>query len=113
VFSHRTPTAASEKAGPILKSCLSTLPITLPSAENFHAQAAAFDDAFQRANRNRLAAVHGHNHLPSVFVSPFLVAARLTDTEETMPAQNFNDFFGVTDWKPPAHGTASSSSLES
>jgi len=79
----------------------------------FRVQAAAFDDAFQRANRNRLAAVHGDDDLPAVFVPPFLVAARLTDAEKTVQAQNFDDFLGVADWIPPAHGTASSTSLES
>jgi hypothetical protein len=67
---------------------------------------------FQRANRNWFAAVHGHDYLPPVFVPPFLVAARLGDAHEAVPAQNFDHFIGVADWKPPAYGMASSISFE-
>ena len=65
---------------------LLTLPETLPLTEIFHVQAAALDDAFQRANRNRFAAVHGHDDLSSVFMPPFLMAASLTDAEKTVQA---------------------------
>jgi hypothetical protein len=65
---------------------LLTLPETLPLSENLHVQAAALDDAFQRANRDRFAAVHGHDYLSPVCVPPFLVAARLTDAEKTVQA---------------------------
>ena len=44
-----------------------------------HVQAAAFNDAFERAEGNGFAAVHGHNHLPAILVPPFLVAAGLRD----------------------------------
>jgi hypothetical protein len=48
------------------------------SAEIFHVQAAAFDDAFQRADGNGFVAVHGHNHLSAIRMTPFLMAAGLS-----------------------------------
>jgi hypothetical protein len=36
------------------------------SSKIFRVQAAAFNDAFQSADGDGFAAVHGHNHLPSV-----------------------------------------------
>ena len=86
--------------------------LTLASPEIFHIQAAAFDDAFQCANRNRFIAVHGHDDLATILVSPFLMAAGLSNAEKAMSPQNLDDFFGVADWIPPAHGTASSINLE-
>ena len=51
-----------------------------PTLSNiFHIQAAAFKDAYECAEGNGLAAVHGHNHLPAIFVTPLLVAAGLRD----------------------------------
>jgi hypothetical protein len=37
------------------------------SAEVFHVQAAAFNDAFQRPDGNGFVSVHGHNHLPAIY----------------------------------------------
>jgi len=56
------------------------------STEIFHVQAAAFDDAFQRPDRNGFASVHGHNHLPAIFVTPFLMAAGLRHQFKAVPA---------------------------
>ena len=52
--------------------------------------------------------MHGHNHLSAIFVTPFLVAARLGNHRKTMLAQNFDDFPCAANWIPAAHGTASS-----
>ena len=68
-------------------------------------------DAFQRADGDWFVSVHGHNHLPAIFVSPFLMAAGLRHQSKAMPAQNLDDFLGVANWKSPAHGTASSMSF--
>src|SRR5277367_5353620 len=89
----------------------SATPSSAASTKIFHVQAAAFNDAFQRADGNGFAAVHGHNHLPSVFVTPFLVAAGLPHQFKAMLAQNFDDFLRVANWKPLAHGMASSMSF--
>jgi hypothetical protein len=56
------------------------------STEIFHVQAVAFDDAFQRPDRNGFASVHGHNHLPAIFVTPFLMAAGLRHQFKAVPA---------------------------
>jgi hypothetical protein len=81
------------------------------SAEFFHAQAAAFDDAFQRADGDGFVSVHGHDHLPAIGMTPFLMAAGLRHQSKAVPAQNFDNCFGVTNWESPAHGTASSMSF--
>jgi len=81
------------------------------SAEVFHVQAAAFNDAFQRADGNGFVAVHGHNHLPAIFMTPFLMAAGLCNQHEAMLAQNLDDFLRIANWESPAHGTASSMSF--
>lgn len=60
---------------------------------------------------NGFAAVHGHNRLPSVCMTPFLVAAGLPYQFKAMLAQNLDDFLGVANWKPLAHGMASSMSF--
>ena len=52
--------------------------------------------------------MHGHDHLSAIFVTPFLVAARLGNHRKTMLAQNFDDFPCAVNWIPAAHGTASS-----
>lgn len=78
------------------------------SAEVFHVQAAAFNDAFQRADGNGFVSMHGHNHLPAIFMTPFLMAAGLRHQFKAVPAQNLDDFPGVANWESPAHGTASS-----
>ena len=77
-------------------------------AEVFHVQAAAFNDAFQRADGNGFVSVHGHNHLPAIYVTPFLMTAGLRHQFKAVPAQNFDDFLCVANWESPAHGTASS-----
>jgi hypothetical protein len=70
-----------------------------------------FHNAFQRADGNGFAAVHSHNYLPSAGMTPFLVAAGLPHQFKAMLAQNFDDFFRVANWKPLAHGMASSMSF--
>ena len=81
------------------------------SEEIFHGQAAAFNDTFQSADGNGFAAVDGYYHLPTAFVTLFLVTAGLRDQAEAVFAQYFDDFLGVANWKSPAHGTASSMSF--
>ena len=52
--------------------------------------------------------MHGDNHLSAIFVTPFLVAARLGNHREAMLAQNFDDFSCAANWIATAQGTASS-----
>ena len=78
------------------------------STKSLHVQAAAFNNAFEGADGDGFAAMHGHNHLSAIFVTPFLVAARLGNHRKTMLAQNFDDFPCAANWIPVAHGTASS-----
>jgi predicted membrane-bound dolichyl-phosphate-mannose-protein mannosyltransferase len=44
-----------------------------------NAKSAAFDNALERPNRDRLASMIRHDHLPPVGMALFLMAARLTD----------------------------------
>ena len=78
------------------------------STKGIHVQAAAFNHAFQSADGEGFAAMHCHDHLASVFVTPFLVAARLGNHRKTMFAQNSDHFLCVANWVALAHGTASS-----
>src|ERR1700730_11252301 len=41
-------------------------------------QSASLDDAFERADWDRLVAMHGDNYLPAVRMAPFLVAGLST-----------------------------------
>ena len=52
--------------------------------------------------------MHGHDHLPAVFVAPFLMAPGLRHQREAMFSQDSDNFFGAAHWEPAAHGTASS-----
>ena len=53
----------------------------------------------------------GDDDLPSVGVTPFLMAAELVHKEKSASAQHTDDVVGVADWKAPAQGRASSTSL--
>jgi hypothetical protein len=78
------------------------------STKRFHVQSAAFNNAFQSANGDRFASMHCHNHLASIFMTPFLVTARLGNHRKTILAQNFDNISCAANWIPSAHGTASS-----
>jgi hypothetical protein len=78
------------------------------STKGIHIQAAAFNNTFQGADGKCFAAMHCHDHLAAIFVTPFLVTARLGNHRKTIPSQNFDNFPCVANWIPPAHGTASS-----
>jgi len=80
-------------------------------SEICHIQTAAFNDTFERAEGNGFAAMHSYNHLAAIFMPPFLVAAGLCNQNKTVVSQNFDDFLGIANWKPLAHGKASSTSL--
>jgi len=80
-------------------------------AEFFHVDSAAFNNAPEGAERNRLAAVRSDDDLMSIGVPPFLMAAFLCDKGETMPAQNTGDFGGGADGEVAAHVSATSSTL--
>ena len=80
-------------------------------AEIVHVHAAAFDDVFERADGDGLAAVLGDDGLSSVRVTPFLVAAALAHEEKAVPSEHPDDLMGVADWEVPAQGRASSTSL--
>lgn len=65
----------------------------------------------QCADGDGFAAVLGDNDQSSVGVTPFLVAAALIHEEKTVSAQHADNIVGVADWKVPAQGRASSTSL--
>jgi hypothetical protein len=52
-----------------------------------------------------------HDQLPPVHMAPFLVTAALTGEDEALFLQNLPDFSRAADREPPAHGSASSSTL--
>jgi hypothetical protein len=74
-------------------------------------QAAAFDDALEGADRDRLAAVLGNDDLPPVGMAPFLVATALAHAREAMLPENPDDIIGVADRKAVTQGKATSRSL--
>src|SRR2546425_9467192 len=75
----------------------------------FHAQSTSLNDAFERSNWDRLAAVHGDDHLPAVRVPPFLMAAFLADHAESVAPQDSDNVFGAANWEALAHSSATSS----
>jgi hypothetical protein len=75
------------------------------------AQSASLDDALKRADWDRLVAMHGDNYLPTVGVTPFLMAAFLTDLAKSVFAQDSNDFFPAANRETLAHVSATSSTL--
>ena len=62
------------------------------SSKVFHIQTAAFNDAFEGANRDHFAAVHRYDNLSPVGVSPLLMTAGLAEELKVVPAQHANDF---------------------
>jgi hypothetical protein len=74
-------------------------------------QATPIDDAFESADGNRFAAVHGNYHLTPICMPPFLMAAFLTDHRKTVFTQDTNYFPGVADWEAFAHVSATSTTL--
>jgi len=55
--------------------------------------------------------MHGHDHLPPIGMTPFLMTASLADQKETVFSQHSDDFFAVANWIAAARGTANSKSL--
>jgi hypothetical protein len=76
--------------------------------KGFYIQAAPFDVAFEGAKGYQFAAVHGHNNLTAIFMTPFLMAASLPNHDKTMPTKHFDNLLGIANWKPAAHDTANS-----
>lgn len=74
-------------------------------------EAAAFNDAFEGANWNRLVSVSGDNHLTAIFVPPFLMAAVLVGQSEAISSQYSGDLLGGQNGKVRAHGRDTSTSL--
>jgi hypothetical protein len=70
------------------------------SAKFLHVQAAAFNNAFQGANGDSLAAMQGHNYLTAILVPSLLVAASLPDHHKSMPAQNRDDVICTANSSP-------------
>ena len=70
-----------------------------------------FHDAFQCPDGDRFRSVKGHDHLPSVRISPLLVAACLVDFLEPMLAQHPRHFLGVADRKAAAHAAETATTL--
>ena len=80
-------------------------------SEVVRGQSAAFDDALEGADGDRLAAVHGNNDLPSVGMAPFLMATALAHAPKAMLPENPDDIIGVTNWEAMTQGRATSRSL--
>jgi hypothetical protein len=55
--------------------------------------------------------MHRHDHLTSIGMTPFLVAARLPDEHKTVLSQNSDNFFAVANWVAVTHGSATSNIL--
>jgi hypothetical protein len=81
------------------------------STEVPHTQAAAFNDALERADGDGFIAVHRYDHLPAIGVTPFLMTAFLAYHREAVSAQDSNNFLGVADWIAFAHLSATSNTL--
>ena len=79
--------------------------------ECFHVQAAAFNDAFERADGNGFAAVHGYDCLPSIDMTPLLMATLLAHERKTVFTENADDIVSVANWKFAAQGRATSRSF--
>ncbi len=82
------------------------------STKLVHAQAASLNDAFECADGNGFVAVHGHDHLPPIGVTPFLVASFLADLREAVASENSDDVLGAANWKPLAHARATSRTFD-
>ena len=53
----------------------------------------------------------GDDDLPSISMTPFLVAATLVHEEKAVAAEHSDDVVGVADWEASAQGRAISTSL--
>ena len=93
---------------PCTRRCAKT---ASPLSKVLRVQPAPFHDALQRADGNRLVAMHGHDHLPSVRVTPLLMAAPLAREHEVMPAEHAHDLLCAAYWKMLAQGRDTSSSF--
>ncbi len=76
--------------------------------EIIHPQPASFNDALECADGDRFVSVPGHDNLPTIGMTPFLVAAFLADHPKAVFAENSNNFLGVANWKAFAHVSATS-----
>jgi len=81
-------------------SCPCGIPKCGLSAEIFHAQAAAFDDAFQCADGNGFAAVHATSPA-AIFMTPF-DGCRLRHQSKPCLRRTLR-FLACANWKSPAH----------
>ena len=87
------------------RDCMTGLP------EVVRGQSAAFDDALEGAEGERLAAVLGDDDLPTAGMAPLLVAAALRHAGEAMLPENPDDLIGIADWEAVTQGKATSRSL--
>lgn len=82
------------------------------SPKIIHAQAAALGDAFEGTDGDGFASVHGHDHLPAIGVTPFLVAAFLADHVEAVPTEDAHHIVRGADWKADTHTSATSRTFD-
>lgn len=74
-------------------------------------EAAAFHDALEGANWNRLVSVGGDNDLTAIFMPPFLMTALLVDQREAISLQYPGNLFGGQNGKVRGHGRDISTSF--
>ena len=110
VFQHGA-TLAKEQGFIVCRARWGGRAAELSLAEFFHIDAAAFDDAFQRAEGDGFAAVHGDDDLMPIGVPPFLMAALLRDQGKAVAAENAGDFGSGADRVVAAHVSATSSTF--
>jgi hypothetical protein len=80
-------------------------------SEIIRVQPASINDALECAYGKGLIAVHGHDNLPTVGMTPFLVAALLADHAKAVAAQDEDNVLGGANWKALSHGSATSSTF--
>ncbi len=80
-------------------------------AKVVHRQTASLDNALECADGDRFAAMHRHDHLAAVRMSPFLVASFLADHGEPVFLQDLDNFSRAANWEAFAHVSATSSTF--
>jgi hypothetical protein len=74
-------------------------------------QTASLHDALEGSNWDGLGSVKRNDDLPSLRVSPLLMAARLINLLESVPAKSPRHLFGVANRKPTAHAAETANTL--
>jgi len=62
--------------------------------EIVHLKTTAVDNALKGSDGNTLSSVHGHDNLPAILMTPFLVAAGLNEQTKEGATQNTRAYAG-------------------